>query len=318
MNPSTLPAPGLTLVIPCHNEAECLPLLANEIKSVMESVEIDYVILMVDDGSTDNSADVLRRLCKEDGHICALRLSRNFGKEAALLAGLEHSGSEAVITLDADLQHPPELIPKMLEAWRNGALVVHGVKRDRNDGVARGLLAKGFYGFMSRHSGFDMHDSSDYKLLDRKIVCHLTEQFPERGRFFRGLSHWVGHRQEKLMFDVAPRSAGKSSWSKLQLTRYAIDNMTAYSALPLQLLPIMGGIMLFMSLLLGSEALISRLAGKAVSGFATLEITLLFIGSLIMIGLGIIGQYLAHIYHEIKRRPLYLLEDKIGFEDEKE
>lgn len=304
----------LTLVIPSYNEAQCLPLLINRIETVLEPIAIDYTILIVDDGSSDHSVEVLQKLCQENPRLFGLCLSRNFGKEAALLAGLEHSHSQIVITLDADLQHPPELIPQMLAAWRNGALVVHGIRRKREDGLLHRTFVGVFYGFLSKESGFNMHNSTDYKLLDRKIVCHLIEQFPERGRFFRGLSRWVGHKQEEIIFDVAPRSAGTTHWSKLQLIRYAIDNMTAYSALPLQLLPIFGGIMLILSLLLGSEALISKLSGKAVSGFATLEITLLFTGSLIMIGLGIVGHYLAQIYHEIKRRPLYLLEQKIGFD----
>jgi polyisoprenyl-phosphate glycosyltransferase len=313
-HPPELRPPEVSLVLPARNEAAVLPQTLARLAQVMEGLGLDYEILVVDDGSEDDSFQRLQEAHRQDPRVRALRLSRRFGKEAALLAGLAHAGGAAVITLDADLQHPPELIPQMLDAWRQGAAIVHGVKRERGDRLGHRLGARLFNGAFSRLAGFDLHESSDFKLLDRRVVELLAGGFPERTRFFRGLSLWVGFRQTSLPFDVAPRPAGHSAWGGWGLVRYALDNLTAFTALPLQLVPLLGLLMLAVALVLGGEALYSRLSGRAVSGFATLEITLLFTGSLIMMGLGVVGQYLALIYQEIKRRPPYLIADRLGLE----
>jgi polyisoprenyl-phosphate glycosyltransferase len=307
--------PELSLVLPACNEAAVLSQTLARLAEVLAPLQLDYEILVVDDGSTDQTFALLQQAHRQDPRVHGLRLSRRFGKEAALRAGLAHAGGAAVITLDADLQHPPEIIPQMLAAWRQGAAIVHGVKRTRGDRLGYRLGARLFNGVFSRLAGFDLHDSSDFKLLDRRVVALLADGFPERTRFYRGLSLWVGFSQTAIPFDVAPRPAGHTAWGRWGLLRYALDNLTAFTALPLQLVPLLGLLMLAVALLLGAEAIYSKLTGQAVSGFATLEITLLFTGSLIMMGLGVVGQYLALLYQEIKQRPPYLIAERLGLEE---
>ena len=303
----------LSIVIPAFNEGSILPQTLDTIKAIAEKVTASYEIIVVDDGSTDGTSNVVDSAHDISPQIKGIVLSRHFGKEAALYAGLKHSSGRAVITLDADLQHPPRLIPEMLEHWRKGAEIVHGVKRDRGaDSLLHRLSAAVYNTVFSRLSGFDLRGSSDFKLLDRRVVDVLTKSLPEYGRFYRGLSAWVGYRQVSLPFDVAPRKYGETRWGGLSLIRYAIQTVTAFSSLPLMIVPVLGLIMLGIALILGIEAIVSRISGHAISGFATLEITILFSGSLIMIGLGVIGQFMARMFDEIKRRPICLISRVIG------
>ena len=307
----------LSIVIPAFSEREVLPRALDTIKAIAEAENISYEIIVVDDGSTDETADLIDAAHATTPEIKGIVLSRQFGKEAALFAGLKHASGKAVITLDADLQHPPSLIPEMLEHWRKGAEIVHGVKQDRQaDTLLQRFTAAVYSSVFSRLSGFDLRGSSDFKLLDRRVVDVLTNSLTEYGRFYRGLSAWVGYRQVSIPFDVAPRKAGESRWGGLGLLRYAIHTMTAFSSLPLMIVPVLGLVMLIISIILGIEAIFSKLAGDSISGFATLEITLLFSGSLIMIGLGIIGQYMARMFDEIKGRPICLISRFIGLEND--
>jgi glycosyltransferase involved in cell wall biosynthesis len=285
------------------------------IKEIAGAADVSFEIIVVDDGSTDDTTDVIDAAHAKAPEIKGIVLSRQFGKEAALYAGLNHATGQAVITLDADLQHPPSLIPEMLEHWRNGAEIVHGVKRDRQaDTLLQRLSASIYNAVFSRLSGFDLRGSSDFKLLDRRVVDVLTKSLPEYGRFYRGLSAWVGYRQVSAPFDVAPRESGESRWGGLGLVRYAIRTVTAFSSLPLMIVPVLGLVMLVIAVILGIEAIYSKLSGDAISGFATLEITILFTGSLVMIGLGVIGQYLARMFDEIKGRPVCLVSRVIGLD----
>ena len=306
----------LSIVIPAFSESEVLPRALDTIKAIAAAEKVSYEIIVVDDGSRDDTADLIDAAHTSTPEIKGIVLSRQFGKEAALFAGLKHASGKAVITLDADLQHPPSLIPEMLEHWRKGAEIVHGVKHDRGaDSLLQRLTAAVYSAVFSRLSGFDLRGSSDFKLLDRRVVDVLTNDLPEYGRFYRGLSAWVGYRQVTIPFDVAPRKSGESRWGGLGLLRYAIHTMTAFSSLPLMIVPVLGLVMLVIALVLGVEAIFSRLAGDAISGFATLEITLLFSGSLIMIGLGVIGQYMARMFDEIKGRPVCLISRFIGMDN---
>ena len=306
----------LSIVIPAFGEREVLPRTLDTIKAIVETENVSYEIIIVDDGSTDDTAGLIDAAHATTPEIRGIVLTRQFGKEAALFAGLKHASGKAVITLDADLQHPPSLIPEMLEHWRKGAEIVHGVKTDRAaDSLLQRLTAAIYSAVFSRLSGFDLRGSSDFKLLDRRVVDVLTNSLPEYGRFYRGLSAWVGYRQVSIPFDVAPRKSGESRWGGLGLLRYAVHTMTAFSSLPLMIVPFLGLVMLVIALVLGIEAIVSRLAGDAISGFATLEITLLFSGSLIMIGLGVIGQYMARMFDEIKGRPVCLISRFIGMDN---
>ena len=303
----------LSIVIPAFNEREVLPHALETLRAIAEQANVSYEIIIVDDGSTDDTSDLIDTAHATNPEIKGIVLSRQFGKEAGLYAGLKHASGKAVITLDADLQHPPSLIPEMLEHWRKGAEIVHGVKQDRDaDTFLQRVTAAAYSAVFSRLSGFDLRGSSDFKLLDRRVVDVLTKKLPEYGRFYRGLSAWVGYRQVSIPFDVAPRVSGESRWGGFSLIRYAIRTMTAFSSLPLMIVPVLGLVMLIISIILSIEAIFSKLSGHAISGFATLEITILFSGSMIMIGLGVIGQYMARMFDEIKGRPVCLISRFIG------
>ena len=309
----------LSIVIPAFNESSGLLHALDTIKAIAADASDSYEIIVVDDGSTDDTPDLIDAAHTRTPEIKGIILSRQFGKEAALYAGLKHTSGKAVVTLDADLQHPPELIPDMLEQWRNGAEIVHGVKQDRGaDTLKQRLTAAVYNGVFTRLSGFDLRGSSDFKLLDHRVVDVLTKKLPESGRFYRGLSAWVGYRQATVPFDVAPREAGESHWGGLSLIRYALHTVTAFSSLPLMIVPVLGLVMLVIAVILGMEAIFSRLAGNSISGFATLEITILFAASMIMIGLGIIGQYMARMFDEIKGRPVCLISRSIGMNNSPE
>ncbi len=303
----------LSIVIPAFNESGILRRALDTIKAIAAKNSDSFEIIVVDDGSTDDTPGLIDAAHEASPEIKGIILSRRFGKEAALYAGLKNATGKAVVTLDADLQHPPELIPEMLRLWRDGAAIVHGVKQDRGaDSLMQRLTAAIYNGVFSRLSGFDLHGSSDFKLLDHRVVEVLTKKLPESGRFYRGLSAWVGYQQASVPFDVAPREAGESGWGGLGLIRYALHTVTAFSSLPLMIVPVLGLVMLVIAVILGVEAIVSRVAGQSISGFATLEITILFAASMIMIGLGIIGQYLARMFDEIKGRPVCLVSRSIG------
>lgn len=318
MNHAEPQCPLLSIIIPAHGEEDVLAHSLTVIQAVVDAIASDYELIVVDDGSADATFEIVRQAHEKDARIKGLRLSRRFGKEPALMAGIAAASGQAVITIDADLQHPPQLIPEMVAKWREGAKIVHGVKQERlMGGTTHRFIAQFFNRAFSAVAGFDMVGSSDFKLLDASVARILVQRFPEHSRFHRGLSTWMGYKQVSLPFHVGQRPAGVSRWRLLDLWRYAWNTLTAYSSLPLKLVPLMGLAMLLISVVLGLEAIFSRLAGDAVSGFATLEITILFTGSMIMIGLGIIGQYLARMYDELKHRPIFLIDEQIGIDDKK-
>jgi dolichol-phosphate mannosyltransferase len=248
----------------------------------------------------------LRQTYSQLQFIC---LSRNFGKEAAIHAGLQHSHTEdAVIVMDSDLQHPPTLIPQMLHLWQQGISVVEAYKLSRGDeSLMSRLLAQGFYYLFAKLAAMDINNQSDFKLLDQKVVAAYCA-LPERKRFFRGLIHWMGFTSAQIPFEVPKRQHGISAWSRLRLLQFAFTALTTFSTIPLQWVTFFGIVFLLLSLILGSLTLYYKYIGVAVSGFATVILLLLLIGSLLMIALGLIGIYLAHIYEEVKQRPTYLID----------
>lgn len=299
----------VSVIIPAHNESVGIAHAIEVIGGVLDTCTARWEIVVVDDGSRDDTFARVREVASVDARVKALRFSRNFGKEAALLAGLRSAGGEAVITIDADLQHPPSLIQRMLEEWRNGALVVDAIKRSRDtDGPLTRLRAQVFNSLLSRLGGIKLNNASDYKLLDRVVVDAIARGLPERQRFYRGLSDWVGYRHAQVLFDVEARATGEGKWTLWKLVELALTATISFTSAPLRIVTFLGVFTLAFGFAVGAEALWGWWQGRAVSGFATTIMALLIIGSLIMISLGIIGEYIAKIYDEIKARPPYLIE----------
>jgi polyisoprenyl-phosphate glycosyltransferase len=303
----------LSVVVPAHNEARGIARAIDAIVNTLASCGMELEVIVIDDGSRDETFQLVKERSLQDDRIKGLRFTRNFGKEAALLAGLRVATGAAVVTIDSDLQHPPALIPKMIEQWRNGAMVVNAVKRRReNDGTLTRLRAGLFNSLVSKLGGIELHNASDFKLLDRAVVDTIARGLPERQRFYRGLADWVGYRHASVPFDVEARAEGHGKWSVWKLVELATTAIVSFTSAPLQIVTILGLLTLGFGFVVGVDALISWSEGEAVSGFATTIITLLIIGSFIMISLGIIGEYIAKIYDEIKARPSYLVESSVG------
>jgi glycosyltransferase involved in cell wall biosynthesis len=300
--------PRLSVVLPAYREAESLAEAVRAIRAVADPIgPTEYIV--VDDGSTDATWSVVKSLADTVPDFHGLRLSRNFGKESAIAAGLAASRGAAVIVMDADLQHPPPVIPEMVRLWESGAEVVNTVKRTRGDeGAVKSWLAKRYFGLFAALVGADIGNAADFKLLDRRVVDSLNA-LPERERFFRGLVGWVGFRQESLPFDVAPRQQGQSKWSILKLTALALNSIFSFSTLPMQMMTALGIAFAVIATVLGLRTLWLWVDGAAVPGFTTVILLLIFIGAVLMIGLGIIGAYIAKIYEEVKGRPRFIVQE---------
>ena len=307
----------LSVILPAYNEEKMIAIAAQTISELLDGEKIDHELLFVDDGSRDGTWSEIEQMNAIDPRVIGLHFSRNFGKEAAMFAGLEAARGDCCVVLDCDLQHPPEKIIEMYRLWEEGYEVVEGIKEDRGKetGLHR-LAARSFYALISDATGLDMASSSDFKLLDRKVVDTLNSM-PERNVFFRALSFWVGFRKTEVRYRVQKRTVGESKWSTRALIRYAINNIGSFSSAPLQLVTGMGFLMLIIAVVFGVISLVQKLTGAALGGFTTVILLLLFSSSLVMISLGIIGYYLARIYEEVKGRPRYIVSRVCGREDDK-
>ncbi len=302
----------LSVILPAYNEEKMIRTAAETLAKILDAENIPFELVFVNDGSRDNTWAEICSAREADSRVCGVCFSRNFGKEAAMFAGLEKARGDCCVVLDCDLQHPPEKIVEMYRLWEQGYEVVEGIKHDRGEesGFHR-FAANTFYGLISHATGMDMASSSDFKLLDRKVVDTLNAM-PERNVFFRALSFWVGFKKTEVEYDVRERTAGESKWSTKSLIKYAITNIGSFSSAPLHLITILGVVTLVISVVFGLVALIQKISGTALGGFTTVILLLLFIGSLVMISLGIIGYYIARIYEEIKGRPRYIIEEYRG------
>lgn len=298
----------LSIIMPVYCEASHIGDILKEVHSALREADVQFEFILIDDGSPDETWAVLVEQSKMFPMMRAARLSRNFGKEAALSAGLEMARGDAVVVMDADGQHPPALLAEMIELWRRGDLdVVEAVKVSRGkENLFSKLGARLFYSIWNRLSGFELRGASDYKLLDRRAV-NAYLQMQERNLFFRGMAAWLGFRRVQIPFEVAERSGGRSGWSSFRLFGLAITGITAFSTIPLQIVTLAGIFFLLFAFVFGLQTLYVYLSGHAVTGFATVIFLLLIIGSLIMISLGTIGEYIARIYDEVKGRPRYLI-----------
>lgn len=297
----------ISIVIPAYNEQQNIERTANVLTEILEKHQILFELVFVSDGSKDETFQEIERLSMKDERIKGAEFSRNFGKESAIFAGMELSMGDACVVIDCDLQHPPQMIPEMVKLWQAGFEIVEGVKSSRGkEGVLHKAFAGAFYGIMSSLMKMNMKDTSDYKLLDRKVMDVLLA-LRERNTFFRALTFWSGFRSTKIEYEVQEREIGSSKWSFKSLIKYAISNVTSFSTIPLQIVTVMGLISIVFSVVLGIQTLIRFFMGNAVEGFTTVILLLLVIGGCIMLSLGIIGHYLARIYEEVKGRPKYII-----------
>lgn len=301
--------PLLSIVIPAYNEGESLEYVVVALHQALDSENILFEIIFIDDGSSDSTYEKIKEQSRLTDNVHGYRFSRNFGKEAAIWAGIQKANGDCCIVMDCDLQHPPEVLPNMYRLWEKGYEIVEGVKthRGKESSIYR-LFSGMFYRLIAVLSGLDMRTSSDFKLLDKRVVYELL-QFKERNAFFRGLSFWVGFRSIKIEYEVAPRNFGKTKWNFIGLTKYALNNIVGFSTAPMQLVTFIGGILTLASAVLGIQTLIQYFAGHSLEGFTTVILLLLLIGGGLMISLGIIGLYIAKIYDEVKNRPRYIISE---------
>lgn len=306
----------LSVIIPSYNEEGNVANTAEVVTKLLEDNDIDFELVFVNDGSKDKTWEALSELSEKDSRIVSVNFSRNFGKEAAIFAGLKTASGDCGVIMDCDLQHPPETIVEMYNIWKNNDVdVVEGVKADRGkENKVYGGFSKLFYKIIKKASGLDMSGASDFKLLDRKVIDSLNEM-PERLTFFRALSSWVGFKTEKVYFEVAERHSGESKWSVKSLIKYAVSSITSFTSLPMQLVTGCGIVLFLISIIMGVNTLYNYIAGNSQEGFTTVILLLLLTSSIIMFSLGIIGYYLSKIYEEIKQRPRFIVRETLNKKD---
>lgn len=303
----------ITIICPAYNEQHSITNFLQCLETVTGplTATFNFQVVIVNDGSSDDTHAVVTRYAPQNFTLTLCSFTRNFGKEAAIVAGLERYSGDAFIVMDTDLQHPPTLIPKMLELWLSGYKVVESVKSHRGEESAvYRFFSQAFYHSLYALSSLQLQNHSDYKLLDMEVIKALR-QLPEKQRFFRGLVEWLGFPAKQIPFEVPKRENDTSSWSLWGLFKYSIYNLTSLTSAPLHLVTLIGVLMLAVSAVLGSITLYQWFLGEAVTGFTTVILLLLFIGSVLMVSLGLIGLYLSRIYDEIKARPQYFIKDEV-------
>lgn len=311
--------PMVSILAPVFNEEPVLPELYNRVRSVMDDADYSWELILVNDGSRDRSAHVIERLHEQDARVKGISFSRNFGFQVAVTAGLDHARGQAVILADADLQDPPEVFPRMIDKWQEGYDVVYGIRTSREGETWFKLwTAKLFYRLIYRITDVEIPlDTGDFRLMDRRVV-NAVRRMPERNRFLRGMVPWLGFRQIGIPYERRARFAGESKFRGLrQMLPFAIDAITSFSYLPLQLATYMGFSLAALSLLAIVIVIALRLFGPSnpLLGQATTLVVVLFLGGVQLISLGIIGEYLGRIYDEVKGRPLYLIDETWGYND---
>jgi len=308
-------SPALSCVVPCWNEAESLERLLPLLIDTLSVLAGDWEIILVDDGSTDDTAQRLQTWVHVPG-FRVLQLSRNFGKEAALTAGLQAARGEVVVMMDADMQHPPNLIPAMIAHWKRGADMVYALRINRHDESAfKRLGTKWFYQLMNRGDRFEIPaGAGDFRLMDRAVVDALLA-LPERNRFMKGLYAWVGFDAIAIPYEPASRASGRSRYSLLRLIRMSLDGLTAFTNWPLRAVSAVGFLLAIMGFIYGGYLTVSYLAyGNDVSGWTTIVVSLMFFMGMQMIGIGVLGEYISRIFEEVKGRPLYIVKRDSGQE----
>ena len=309
--------PSLTIIVPAYNEARGLAAFHQRLTRAIEPLEMDRRVLYVDDGSRDGTWEAIGAIAAHDPRIDALRLSRNFGKEAALSAGLDHADGDAVVVIDADLQDPPELIPELVAQWREGYDVVYATRTARDgEGRFKRFTAAAFYRLMEQLSDTPLpRDTGDFRLLSRRAVLALRG-LRERQRFMKGLFTWIGYRQTGVRYRREARHQGSSKWSFWRLLNLAMEGITSFSVAPLRLATWLGFGSSLLAFVYGAWVFVKALIwGDPVRGYPTLILVILFLGGVQLLALGVIGEYLGRLYAESKQRPLYFVQDRLGTDE---
>jgi len=310
--------PTLSIVVPMYNEEESMETFFSRTQRALQTVTQSYEIICVNDGSRDRTLAQLRARAEQDARIRVVTLSRNFGKEIALSAGLDHASGDAIIPIDADLQDPPEIIPLMMAKWRGGAKLVLAKRRDRStDTLLKRITANGAYWAFSKLTHPRIPQNvGDFRLMDR-VVVDAIKRLPERSRFMKGLFAWIGYDAEIVEYDREARSAGETKWNYWKLWNFALDGITSFSSLPLRIWSYLGFGVSFLAMgYLGWILTKSAIFGLDIPGYASLMSVTLFFNGILLIGVGVIGEYLSRIFTEVKARPLYIVAEKIGFQQE--
>lgn len=304
----------LSVIVPCKNEEEVLDKFYERTIKVIKQLTSDYEIIFINDGSTDNTLNVMLKLSEKDNNILVIDLSRNFGKELALTAGIDASTGEAVVPIDADLQDPPELMKDMWAKWKEGFDVVYATRTTRQgESFLKKFTAKMFYILMSKIVVINIpKNTGDFRLMDKKVVEALKE-LRERNRFMKGLFSWVGFKQYSLLYVREPRFAGKTKFKFFKLLDFAVDGITSFTYSPLRIASFLGFITFFFSMIYALFIVIHRLTTQNdISGYASTIVFILFFGGVQLLSVGLIGEYIGRIYEEVKQRPLYLVKQIYG------
>jgi polyisoprenyl-phosphate glycosyltransferase len=314
---SSVPRPArrtLSIVIPVLNEARGLETLVARLREALEVIERPFEVIFIDDGSTDATLELLRRMHGADTRIKALSFSRNFGKEIAVAAGLKYASGDGVVVMDGDLQHPPHVIAEFVGKWDEGFEIVYGRRRDRDtDPAVHRMFSRVFYRLFEKMSGTELPDGAgDFRLLDRKAVDALN-RIGERSRFNKGLYAWIGFRTIGVPFDVAARLDGRSRWSPRKLLRFALDGLASFTTLPLRVWSYLGLVVSAFAFFYAVVFTVKTLLwGVDLPGFPTLIISVMFFAGVQLISLGVMGEYLGRVYEEVKGRPLFIVGERVG------
>ncbi|MCM1291608.1 MAG: glycosyltransferase family 2 protein [Prevotella sp.] len=305
----------VTLLIPCYNEEEALPHFYKKIQEVVKELSNSYrfEFLFINDGSSDKTLDILRKYAAHDNRVRCIDMSRNYGKEIGMLAGFDHASGDCVITIDADLQEPPELISEMLSEWENGASDVYGRRRHRSQSIAKKASSRFYHKLLSNVSDVELSDDAgDFRLLDRKCVNAL-KSMRESQRYTKGMYDWIGFRKTPVDYDISPRIAGSTKWTLPKLIHLAADGIMSHSVMPLRLASFAGMIISICAFIYLAYVVIKSICwGDRVAGYPSLMAVILFLGGFILLALGIIGEYLGRIFLETKHRPVYFVNEVIG------
>jgi len=299
----------ISVVVPAHNECESIAECHARLTRVLAQLDIQYELVFVNDGSRDNTLSILDSLREQDSHVTVVDLSRNFGKEIAVTAGLDVADGDAVIVIDADLQDPPELIPDLIREWRNGFDVVYGTRTERRgESWLKKATASSFYGLMQRMSYVQVpRDTGDFRLLSRRAVLALR-QLREQHRFMKGLFSWIGYSQKAVYYQRDPRFSGTTKWNYWRLWNFALEGITSFTTAPLRMSTYIGLMTAMGAFIYGSYLIIRTLVhGNPVAGYPSLMVVMLFLGGVQLMATGVLGEYLGRIFNETKQRPLYFI-----------